>query len=120
MVLVPANMSSFGFSLYNFFLLFLVPTKYFTFEKSPWRQFSKVKYFAGTFLKIKRFCSDYFSNKWVQSSCVMCAKWSQKWGQRPKPKRDIFAETKNKKTKNTGTKTKTRHICRDQNHILAY
>jgi len=36
----------------------LVPAKYFV--------------FAGTFSKIKRFCRDYFSNKWVQSSCATC------------------------------------------------
>jgi len=53
-------------------------------------------------------------------SVIMChvCKWSLKWGQGPKPKRDIFAGTKNNK-KITGTKTKTRHICKDQNHILA-
>jgi len=53
MVLVRANMPRFGFSPCKFFLLFLVPAKYFTFENSPSR--------------------DYFSNKWVQSSCATCA-----------------------------------------------
>jgi len=32
----PANMSRFGFSPCKFFLLFLVPAKYFVFENSPW------------------------------------------------------------------------------------
>jgi len=75
MVLVPANMPRFGFSPCKKKLLFLVSAKYFTFENSPSREglFSKVKYFAGNFLKIKRFCRDYFSNKWVQSSCATCA-----------------------------------------------
>jgi len=49
--------------------------------------------------------------------CHVC-KSSQKWGQGPKPKRDIFARTKTT-IFFTETKTKTRHICRDQNHILA-
>jgi len=78
MILVPANMARFGFSPCKK-KLFLVPAKYFGFEISPWKGLiskgliSKPKYFAGTFLKIKRFCRDYFPHKWVQSSCVTCA-----------------------------------------------
>jgi len=40
MVLVPANMSRFGFSPRNFFLLFLVPANMSRFDFGPWSHFS--------------------------------------------------------------------------------
>ena len=39
MVLVPANMSRFGFSSCKVFLYVLVPAKYFVFENSLWSHF---------------------------------------------------------------------------------
>jgi len=77
MVLVPANMPRFGFSPCKFFLLFLVPTKY----------------FAETFLKIKIFCRAIFLQNGF-SHHVPCVQIITKVG--------------------SGTKTKTRHICKDQ------
>jgi len=72
------------------------------------------KYYAGTFLKIKIFCRDYFSIKWVQSSCSTFAnhhksgardqnqnetylkgpKTTKKKLQGLKPKRNILGGTK--------------------------
>jgi len=51
--------------------------------------------------------------------CHMC-KSSQKWGSGTKTKTKHICKDQNQQTKTTGTKTKTRHIGRDQNHILAY
>jgi len=83
MVLVLVNMSHFGFSPCKKKLLFFVPANMSCFGFSPckkkfvvfgpWGLISKPKYFAGTFLKIRRFCGNYFSHKWIQSSCVTCA-----------------------------------------------
>ena len=102
MVLVPANMSRFGFNSYKKKLLFLVPAKY----------------FAGTFFKIKRFCRDYFSNKWF-SHHVTRVQIITKVEPGTKTKMRHICRDQKQQIFFAGTKTKTRHICRDQNHILA-
>jgi len=79
---------------------------------------SKPKYFAGTFLKIKRFCRDYFSHKWVQSSSVTCAN-HHKSGDRDQNQNETYLQGPKTIFFLPETKTKMSHICCDQNHILA-
>jgi hypothetical protein len=86
------------------------PCKYVWFQKQNILQglFPKTKYFTGTFF-------------YKMGSVIMChvCKTSQKWGQGLFSK-TIFCRDQKLQKKITGTKTKTRHICRDQNHILAF
>jgi len=105
MVLVPANMSRFGFNPCK--------RKFVVFEKYLEGLFSKIKYFAGIILKIKLFYRNYSSTKWVHSLCATCANHhksgvmdqnqNETYLQGPKttfflqglkPKQDIFAGIK--------------------------
>ena len=115
MVSVPANTPRFGFSPCKKNLLFLVSAKCFVFKKQSLQGlFPKTKYFARTFLKIKIFCRAIFLQNGF-SHHVSCVQIITKVGSGTKTKmRHICREQKQQK-KVTETKTKTRHICRDQN-----
>jgi len=77
---------------------------------------------ARTIFKNKIFCKDFFKKqnilqgpktiKWVQSSCVIYANHHKSRVRDYFQKQNILQGPKTKK-KNTGTKTKMRHICRD-------
>jgi len=58
MVLVPANMPRFGFSLCKKKKLFFVLAKFCFLKKSLQGLFSETNFFAGTCLKNKIFCRD--------------------------------------------------------------
>jgi len=69
------------------------------------------------------FCKDFFKKqnilqgpktiKWVQSSCATYANHHKSRVRDYFQKQNILQGPKTKKQKITGTKTKTRHICRD-------
>jgi len=80
MILVSANTPPFGFVI--FFCSFRSLQFFFKIVS------------GGTIFKNKIFCRDYFFYKMVM--CHVC-KSLQKWDQGPKPKRNIFAGTKNYK-----------------------
>jgi hypothetical protein len=67
--------------------------------------FSKTKYFAGTFLKIKIFCRDYFSTKWVQSLYDTCAN-HHKSGVRDQNQNETYLHGSKTTKKITGLKAK--------------
>jgi len=70
------------------------------FLNSPFHElFLKTKYFAGTFLKIIIFCSDYFSTKWVRYHVTRV---------------QIITKVR------SGIKTKMKHICMDQKQQLFF
>jgi len=60
---------------------------------------------------------NYFSHKWIHSSCVTCAN-HHKSGARDQNQNEAYLQGPKTTKKITGTKTKMRHICRDHNHIL--
>jgi len=114
MVLVPANLSRFGFSPCTFFVLFLVPAKYFFVVFSPSRDhFQKQNILQGPFLKSKDFARSIFLiNEFshhvphvqiitkvgpgtkTKMRHLQGPKTTKKNLQGLKPKRDIFAGTK--------------------------
>ena len=87
-----------------------------------------LKIVSGTIFKNKIFYRDLFKNQnilqglffYKMGSIIMChmCKSSQKWDQNENE--TYLQGPKTKKNKITGPKTKTRHICREQNHILAF
>ena len=73
MVLVPTNMSCFSFSFCKKKIVVFGPRKILFLKIVPEGTNFKTKIFCRDLFKNQKILQDYFSHKWVQSSCATCA-----------------------------------------------